>query len=357
MGMKIAFISAGFRRFSGGQERIVASLANHYARAGHDVSIVCLFKSETFFPLEQSIKVYEPTINRDGNNRFLYALKIIPYIRRTVRRIKPDTMLGVGEWFNPFTVLATLGLGYPLYLTDRMSPDLRFGVVLDGAKKLFYRFSRGVIAQTSYAAQTIKRRTGVRNIIVIPNPVNAIKRTEAEKRNVIITVGRLSPEKGQEYLIRAFAKLGREDWKLSLVGDGVSREKLKALVTELDVSDSVVFHGHKLDFVKELSEAEIFVLPSLSEGFPNALIEAMSLPLACISSDCTAGPRDIIEEGVNGMLVEPANVDALAAAMEKLMYDKTLRERLSKNACRVRDELNFETISLRYLKFITDDNN
>lgn len=98
-------------------------------------------------------------------------------------------------------------------------------------------------------------------------------------------MGRLEKVKGHEYLIKAFAKIEDQDWELSIVGDGSERPYLENLTKVLNIDNKVIFHGHLRDFRKQLSEAKIFVLPSLSEGFPNALIEAMSLPLPCISTD------------------------------------------------------------------------
>ena len=114
----------------------------------------------------------------------------------------------------------------------------------------------------------------------------------------------------------------------------------------------VVFHGFMKDFNNLLGESEIFVLPSYHEGFPNALLEAMSVPIACISSNCVAGPSDIIEHGKNGLLVEPGNVEELAAAINKLIQNKELRDSLAREAYKVRETYNFEKIARQYLDFI-----
>jgi len=143
------------------------------------------------------------------------------------------------------------------------------------------------------------------------------------------------------------------DWSLHIVGDGIERKKLEKETEILGIEDRVVFYGHLKDFSRILSESEIFVLPSLYEGFPNALVEAMSVPLACISSDCVAGPKDIITNGINGILVPQSDSTALAKSLQILIKDKALRDCLSKNAYKIREELNFEKIAGRYLDFIT----
>ena len=142
---------------------------------------------------------------------------------------------------------------------------------------------------------------------------------------------------------------------MTLIG-GVTREwfynDLKATADTLGITDRVHFEGRKEDFAKDLSESEIFVLPSLSEGYPNALIEAMSVPLPCISSDCVAGPSDIIKNGINGILVEPGNADAMAKAMTLLIENKDLRDNLAKEAYKIREELATEKIAQKYLDYV-----
>ena len=101
-----------------------------------------------------------------------------------------------------------------------------------------------------------------------------------------------------------------------------------------------------------MSEAEIFVLPSLSEGFPNALIEAMSVPLACISTNCVAGPSDIIINNYNGLLINVADSDDLVNKLDVLISDDKLRKYLATNAYSIRSELKFENIAERYLMFM-----
>jgi glycosyltransferase involved in cell wall biosynthesis len=236
-----------------------------------------------------------------------------------------------------------------------MSPALNFGMILDTSKKFLYKRAKGIIAQTNYAADIIRKRTNAANVVVIPNPLNLMPYIICEKKNYIVTLGRLSKEKGHIYLIEAFAKINRPDWTLHIVGDGPMRSELENLAKNMEIENKVIFHGHTKDFSLIFSESKIFVLPSLSEGFPNALIEAMSVPLACISSNCIAGPGDIISHGENGLLVEPANVGALTAALIELIDDKPFRKKLSENAYKIRERLEYEKIAGEYLNFLSSD--
>jgi glycosyltransferase involved in cell wall biosynthesis len=171
----------------------------------------------------------------------------------------------------------------------------------------------------------------------------------------IVTIGRLSKEKGHQDLIQAFSKLKTLDWKLHIVGDGPEMKNLLKLAQNLSIEANVIFHGYKRDFLSILSSASIFVLPSYYEGFPNALLEAMSVPLACISSDCVAGPREIIKDGENGLLYETGNVEELYAKLQLLISDSELQVRIRNQALNVRDEYSSEKI-FRLLREVIIEN-
>jgi GalNAc-alpha-(1->4)-GalNAc-alpha-(1->3)-diNAcBac-PP-undecaprenol alpha-1,4-N-acetyl-D-galactosaminyltransferase len=352
---KILLINNGLA--PGGIERASVTLANYFASKGYIISIVALYKREHFFQISPNISFFEPLFSRESTNRNFYVLKMMIYLRRTIKKIRPDAILAFGEWTNPFIVITSLGLKIPVYLSDRMSPELRLTKVHRILKKTFYKRATGIIAQTNYAKKTIQEKTGAKNIRVISNPINIIGMVDCQKKNRIITVGRLSKEKGHKVLIEAFSKINNKTWKLSIIGDGEEKEKLFKLAQELGISDQVIFHGYQRDFSLLLSESQVFVLPSLSEGFPNALLEAMAVPLACISSDCVSGPRDIISNGVNGLLVEPGNVTELVHAINRLTEDSELRERLAREAYLVRENYSFDIITQEFLEFLFQNGN
>jgi len=347
---RVCFIGGGLK--GGGQERGLTSLANYLADSGYHVSIINLFKTEQFYSLNDNIQTIWPAIVRMKHNRFVYAILLIPFVRRSIREIKPDVLLGFGEWFNPFIILSTRLLNTPLFVFDRMGPEMKMDPIVRLARRVLYHLADGVIVQTSIAAGIVAKETGARNIAVIPNPVNTINVLKSAKRNQIVTLGRLSPEKGHLILIRAFSRIPHTKWSLHIIGDGQERNNLEKETSLLGLSDRVKFYGHLVDFGKIFAESDIFVLPSLYEGFPNALIEAMSVPLACISSNCVAGPSDIIEEEKNGLLVEPGNVEILSDAINKLIEHPELRDKLAGEAYKIRETLAFDRIAKLYLDFI-----
>ncbi len=351
---KILVINNGIS--GGGIERASVSLSNYFVEIGFDVSVIALYKSTPFFHLHKDIKFVEPNFERVGNNKIGYTIKMMFFLRKYVKNYHPNTILAFSEWTNPYVVLALSGLSYPIYLTDRMNPLAKLPLLSELLRKHLYGKANGIIAQSNFAKSILFKKTKSPNIKVINNPVNIIERIETPILNRIVSVGRLEKVKGHEFLIKAFAKINDKSWELSIVGDGSERSNLEYLSKVLKIENRVIFHGHLLDFRKQLSEAQIFVLPSLKEGFPNALIEAMTVPLACICTDFFQGHNEIIEQDVNGMIIPPGNVEKLFEALNELISNKEKRLLLANNSVKVKEKLKFETIANTYLEFILKEN-
>jgi GalNAc-alpha-(1->4)-GalNAc-alpha-(1->3)-diNAcBac-PP-undecaprenol alpha-1,4-N-acetyl-D-galactosaminyltransferase len=351
MNKKILIINNGLA--GGGIERASTSLANHFFDFGYTVCVLALYKEKVVFQLQDGISFIEPDFSRQKNGRFAYIIKMINFARRETIKFNPDTILAFGEWTNPYVLISLTGLKYPVFVSDRMNPLAKLPLVSEILKKITYRKANGIIAQTNFAKRVLEKKTGSKRIFVINNPVNLIPPTIDIQENQILTVGRLSIEKGHKFLIDAFSKIHRiKDWKLVLVGDGPERENLEQLAKNLGIGDRVEFLGHLKNFSKPLTQASIFVLPSLKEGFPNALIEAMAMGKACISSDFFEGENEIVEEGINGLLFKPGNVDELHLALLKLIDNPDLRTRIGIKASEIAVKLAFPKIANDYLNVI-----
>lgn len=344
---KVLIINNGLA--GGGIERASTSMANHFASIGHEVVVLALYRSVHFFSLHPSVTFYEPEFASGGK---LYMLKMMSFVRKYVRLIKPNTILAYGEWTNCFVGLALVGMNVPLFYTDRMRPNGHMPFVHRILRRVFYPRANGIIAQSEYAKRIIGERTGAKKIKVIYNPVNAIDRIQCEKKPIIVCVGRFTKEKGHRILVEAISIIKHSGWSLSLVGDGPLRKELEDQVRSLNLQDRVIFHGAMKDFRKELSEASIFVMPSLCEGFPNALIEAMSVPLPCIATRCTEAMDEVVNDGKDAVLVPPGNPEAIADAIDRLIDNPNYCDRLSSNAYYVRERLSFNTIANEHLTYI-----
>tara|TARA_Y100001958_G_C21248081_1_gene580289 strand:- start:449 stop:1549 length:1101 start_codon:yes stop_codon:yes gene_type:complete len=364
MNKSICFVTGALGN-AGGQEYALSNLTNEFAKKGHRVTIICLFRSDVFFEISPSINIimpkYKRTPNYDPkkakrmnkfNNKYLYALKLIPYLRHNIVKINPDTVVSFGDWFNSYVVIATSLLNKPVYLTNRMGPNINYGKFMELFNRFTYTKATAMIVQTNRAKAIMQNKYKIKDIRVVPNGIKPMNIVNRKHENVIITVGRLNKEKGHSVLIEAFSRLKNKRWRLDIVGHGPERDNLEKQVSNLGIQSRVRFYGYRKNFQDLLSAASIFVLPSFYEGFPNALIEAMSVPLTCVSSDCVAGPREIINHGKNGFLFETGNVDALTIILDDLINDPIKLSYYEKNASNIIDNYNFEVISQKFLNEI-----
>jgi len=339
----------------GGMERIMSEFANYLAQNDADVYLILMFKDEIFYHLDSKIRIIQPLRKKRFN--FTYAFFLFPFLRKKLKEIGPHTILSFGERYNSYLLFASLGLKIPIYISDRSSPHKYLNRFNFWISKILYKRASGIIAQTSKAAELMHERlNGLNpNIRVIPNPLRDIKERESKKRNQIIALGRLVKEKRYDRLLEIMLRLNNKSWKLIIVGDGYLRQQIEQLISTYDLKDRVILTGQQKDVDLFLSESKIYALTSDIEGYPNALCEAMSHGLACISFDCVAGPSDIIENGVNGILVEDGNIELYARELDSLINNEKKRELMSEEAKKIKHRLNRNEIFKQYVSFILPD--
>src|SRR5690625_4682939 len=340
----------------GGAERVMAELANQFIQYDNvEIHLVLLAKAEIFYHIDSRIIVHQLGFENKGSfQKKISELRTFRKLRALLRQHRPDSVLSFMDKYNVFTLLASAFTGTKVFVSERSNPHKKRTGQMQLLRKYIYPYANGIIAQTELAKAKLFSLTNHKNIKVIPNPVKEIKSfPEIKKENIIINVGRLVPEKGQKYLIDAFARIAPKEWKLVILGEGPLKEDLETQAITLNISNNVELPGAVKEVDWWLARASIFVFPSVSEGFPNALVEAMAAGLPCISFDCDSGPRDIIRNGENGILLEVRDVEALKFNIEKMMNDEALRRKMGKNAKNVKRKFSSKSISKEYFTFIT----
>ena len=204
-------------------------------------------------------------------------------------------------------------------------------------EKFIYNPADIVLTNAIQIERHLHQRYPDKQIFSIPNllelPPEAWQHREDTEEKLIVSVGRFAPEKGHRYLIEALRLLDQQDtpWRCRFLGDGELEAELRALTARYELSEWVSFPGFCEDVFSVLLTADVFVLPSLHESSPNALIEAMGVGMPCIASD-VGGIADLIESGENGIRVPPQNPETLAAAVYWVLTQPDSARALGRNA-------------------------
>lgn len=307
--------------------------------------------------INEQISVIKPKYNFNKGLRFINTIKALLFIRQRTAEINPDVILSFGEYWNSFVILALFGTKQNVFISDRCQPDKSLGMIHDFLRNWLYPKSKGFIVQTERAKTIFINKLKHINIAVIPNPVDLakIKIPIERKEKVIVSVGRLVDTKHFDLLIKIFASTKMDDWKLIIVGDNYNNPnkltELKALCKELKCENRVFLTGHQKVVDIYYQQARFFAFTSSSEGFPNVIIEAMAYGLPVVAFDCSTGPSDIIVNNENGFLIPLFNEVEFKAALERLMDDELLVEKLSKNAIKSVKKYSIENISKLLITF------
>lgn len=199
------------------------------------------------------------------------------------------------------------------------------------------------------------------NIVVLPNMVRNLsdikKSSLTEKR--VIAVGRLDYQKGFDKLIDAWYLLMQKnpslrDWRLEIFGQGEWHDLLNDQIRNLGISESVRINEPTNDIYSEYEKSSLLVMSSNYEGFGMVLVEAMGCGVPCVSFACPCGPRDIIEDGANGFLVDPGDIEGLAGGMTRLMKDDGLRKKMGMEARRVTERFSEEAVMAQWMKLFNE---
>ena len=340
----------------GGAERVASNLANYLSNNKFDVTILTMSDIEDTYTINHSIKrdyllrnserkniIYNNIMRYKNLKRYLIMHKEIdcyivmlpiPIFMLTSLRKYTNAKIIMAERNNP--------LSYKLY------------------KRCLMKYAQnrcdGLVVQTKVIGDWYK----VKNKIVIPNAINPEILSIDEKMKEdkkIVAVGRLDKQKNYPLLINAFKKvyLDYPGLKVEIYGKGKLENKLKAMTKKMCLDDKIIFKGYVNNISKQISNAKIFVMTSDFEGMPNALIEAMCLGLPCISTDFDGGgARELIENGINGIIIKKNDEYGLVNSIKQLLDDKKLTNKIKNNAKELRRKLSYDTIYNEWKKYIEE---
>jgi len=338
----------------GGAERVAALLSNHWAEQGHKVTLIPTFsgRGECLYPLDSRVRLdYLADRVRSRSRSWFNKMRRFIVLRRMIQESRPDVIVSFLPHVNVAALLVSWGLRIPVVVSERTYPPaMPLGSGLELLRKLTYSRATRVVVQTQQALQWLKgygprvRGRVIHNPVVYPlpcvEPVVESGSVVPSTRHVALAVGRLGEEKGFKQILAAFSTLASQypDWDLIILGEGSEREALEQQRGRLGLKNRVHLPGRVGNLGDWYARADLYVMSSRFEGFPNTLLEAMAYGLPAVSFDCETGPSDIIRDGVDGYLVSTdEGAPGLAKAMNTLMQDETMRKRMGEEAIAVRE--------------------
>ena len=342
--MKIAILVPFFPpKWRGGVENSTYKIAKCLAERGHEVNVVTSL--DEGFPkknMEQGFFIHRtryPRIKLIGTMIFWLGILLI------LRRIKPDVVQAQTVVIALPALLTRKLQGKPYYIWGRGSEIYLPWLFKNQVSKLLFKYANKVIALTEDMRREIQK-IYFREVLVIPNGIDLgqfknVLREDArrqlkitDEQKIIMFIGRLHPVKGLEYLIKAMELLKDKNKNagLVLVGSGEEKEYLEILSRELDLEKDIRFLGSVTseEIPHFMMASDVFVLPSLSEGFPNVILEAMACGLPIVATK-VGGLPEIIEDSENGFLIAPKNPRQIAEKILLLLENDPLREKMAKN--------------------------
>ncbi len=341
----------------GGAERVTCNLANHLSDFGHDVEVLTMGDTVAAEPLRESVKYVPLLLNEEKHNFLVNNAKRLFRLSRYMKKQSVDAYVVM----LPATTELMLRLSgltkAPIIMSERADPK----VYSKKTQKALIKACRkvdGVVFQTEEVRAWYEPYLKNVSHNIIPNAINPSfirKPYEGEREMVIVGAGRLSGQKNFSLLISSFARIAKKfpEYKLVIYGKGSLLEHLQNLAKEKGVGDRVEFPGYVPDMPERLEKASMFVLSSDYEGMPNALMEAMSLGIPCVSTDCGGGgARFLIEDGENGLLVPQNDEEKMAEAMEQILSDEAFAKKIGTNARELQETLAPEKIYGEWEKFI-----
>lgn len=341
---------------AGGTERISTLLANKMVSDGYNVSFIVIYNGGVpFFSLSEKIQIHYLN-NRGKGSIYLHYLQYLYLYRKMIKRIKPDYIIDVCSAMSLITIPATIGLKVSVISWEHFNANVDWNPITSRlARYMAAKLANKIVVLTNDDKSIFERKYKASNVVCIPNAVTIeVSKPSMLVEKKVLAIGRFTRQKGFDMLLQAWGlvKCKEYGWVLQIVGQGELKDELIEIAQRLKIMDTVTFNEPIQDVRLYYEMSSIYVMSSRFEGLPLVLLEALAMGLPIISFNCETGPKDLVDDGITGVLVEPNNVTQLALEIDSLAMDRERREMYSTNALKKSCDYKMDSIIEKWKKII-----
>jgi N-acetylgalactosamine-N,N'-diacetylbacillosaminyl-diphospho-undecaprenol 4-alpha-N-acetylgalactosaminyltransferase len=356
---------------SGGGAEGVASSLLPYISQYFDVILV-LLENRTIRPVPEKVRL--KALSGPLERQTAHILRI-PYhffsLARLVQKNHIQIVMSFMEQANIINLLTAFLTNHKAVISQRVEPNRQYasrgliGKFILKASLMLYPRARRVVAVSEEIRKVLlfEYKLDPERVSVIPNPVDAKKLARQSKASspscipdkFLLHVGRMRlAHKAQDVIIEAFRllHLKYKDLSLVIIGDGPDRERIRIQIKELGLQDAAIMMGWQDNVACFMARAQVFLLSSRYEGWPNVLVEAMACGCPVVSTDCDTGPREILGDNEYGLLVPVDDYEAMALEVEKLLLDPEMKKKFSERGMERASHFQTEKIAARYITIL-----
>lgn len=353
--MRCLFVAPGM--LFGGAERVMSILANEWGKRNVETMIL-VTETDAISKYHLSDKVTMISCLEDKKNAKIPHFVIVKRVREICKKWQPDVVISFYNDLCALTALAIIGLNIHLIYSERNDPNRTNQRQVDRLyRKIVEHMADKIVFQTTGAQRCYSKSVQKKSTVIL-NPLNTCGfpiHDFSNEKHEIVSVGRLEPQKNQKLLIDAFALIANDfpEYQLTIYGEGSLRKELEDYIRAKGLQERVSLPGNQTNIQEHIKDASLFVLSSDYEGIPNALIEAMAIGLPCVSSDCSpGGARELIEDGVNGLITPCGDANKLSDAMRMMLSNKAYVKACGIEALKIREKTDVRKISEDWLRYI-----
>lgn len=329
----------------GGAERVSLALASYFVAHGFRFTYLLTKSPLIDYDIPKGVEVVSQFANPS-----VKPLQQIRCIRGFMRANPQATFISFLPHQNMYTLMASTGLPNKVIVSVRNDPRFDFpgNAMLSKVRDALYHKAVAIVFQTQAQKGLFPQSLQEKGTVIL-NPISSSvpEPFEGPRRKAIVTSGRLEEQKNHGMTIRAFAEFHKShpDYTLEVFGKGSLDAELMQLANDLGVAESVVFEGFSPDALEHVRTASAFVMSSRFEGLSNSMLEALAMGVPTVCTRCLGGGAEtVIEDGVNGLLVDVGDLAAEARSLARIVDDLEFMQTISTRARRLRDELSLENI-------------